>query len=153
MAVHSFQTFEGFDKNAVAPQAPPAEKKPVQASTQDKPKPAAPEEKKTQEPASTSASGGGKLFEKRKYPPLVLLPQANDPLASLSQGELPPGVTLEQAKDPSNPDLINCLGVLKAMAEELEKARTGLAAEGRRADNKVVSDNWAKALKKATVKL
>lgn len=148
MTVHSFQTFAAFDKDAIVPQTPPAEKKPAQAPAQQK---AVFEEKKTQEPAPAAASGGGKLFEKRKYPPLVLLPQANDPLASLAQGEVPAGVSLEQAKDPSNPDLINCLGVLKTMAEELEKARTGLAAEGRRADNRVVSDNWTKALKKATV--
>lgn len=142
-AVHSFQTFEAFDKNAPVVQAPPPEKKPAQPA---KPQ----EEKKTQEPAAATG-GGGKLFEKKKYPPLVLLPQANDPLAALAQNELPPGITLELAKDPSNPDLIDSLTVLKLLAEELEKARTGLAVEGRRNDNKVVSDNWSKALRKATV--
>eukprot|EP00330_Aristerostoma_sp_ATCC50986_P003389 CAMPEP_0114586046 /NCGR_PEP_ID=MMETSP0125-20121206/9391_1 /TAXON_ID=485358 ORGANISM="Aristerostoma sp., Strain ATCC 50986" /NCGR_SAMPLE_ID=MMETSP0125 /ASSEMBLY_ACC=CAM_ASM_000245 /LENGTH=78 /DNA_ID=CAMNT_0001781335 /DNA_START=2470 /DNA_END=2706 /DNA_ORIENTATION=+ len=37
------------------------------------------------------------------------------------------------------------------MSDELEKARTGLASEGRRAENKAVSDIWTKALKKSAI--
>ena len=82
---------------------------------------------------------------------MVLLPQQNDPLKAVSPSEYPAGITQEYVMDPGNPDIIDCLGVLKKMAEELERARPMLAAEGRRADNKIVSENWAKALKKATV--
>lgn len=106
------------------------------------------EEKKTQEPDPAA-----KPSQNKRYHPLVLFPQTNDPLASLKTEELPPGVTLEQARDPGNPDLISCLGVLNLLAGELEKARTVLAADGRRSDNKVVSDNWGKAIRKAKVRL
>lgn len=91
------------------------------------------------------------FFKKRKYPPLVLLPQANDPLDALTAKELPPGITIEMAKDPSNPDFIFCLSVLKLLAEELEKAQISLVAEGRRKDNRIVADNWKKSLRKAMV--
>ena len=83
---------------------------------------------------------------------MVLLKQQNDPLASLGAGDTPGGLPLEHVLDPANPDIIDCLAVLKKLAEELEKARPMLAAEGRRADNKTVGDNWTKALKKATVR-
>lgn len=84
---------------------------------------------------------------------MVLLPQNPDPLAGVTQEDVPAGVTLEQAMDPSNPDKIECLAVLKTLAEELEKARVGLASEGRRNDNKIVGDNWGKALKNAGVRI
>lgn len=124
-------------------------------------KPAAQEESKSKEPAPAAPSGGaggasgggGKLFEKKKYPPLVLLPQTPDPLAGITQDDVPAGVTLEQAMDPSNPDKVECLAVLKELATVLEQARVGLASEGRRNENKVVGDNWGKSLKNATVRI
>jgi len=140
--IQSFHIFPPFNRDAPVPVAQPTQPKPAQ------PKPVQ-EERKAQEPAKPAAAGG--LFEKKKYPPLVLLKQQNDPLASLGAGDVPGGLPLELVLDPANPDIIDCLAVLKKLAEELEKARPMLAAEGRRADNKIVGDNWTKALKKATI--
>lgn len=108
------------------------------------------EERKVPEKPSNSTGGG--LFQKKKYPPLVLLKPDTDPLASLTEDELE-GLTLEEAVNPGNPEKIESVTVLKKLAEELEKARSELAGEGRKADNRFVSDNWSKALRKATVKL
>ena len=80
-----------------------------------------------------------------------MLAPKQDPLAGLQQNELPAGFTLEEVLFPNEPDRIECFTLLKAMSDELEKARTGLASEGRRAENKAVSDIWTKALKKSAV--
>ena len=144
--IQAFNIFQEFKRDA------PVAKQPANTSQSTGTKPAPKEETKKEEP-KPSAGGAGGLFEKKKYPPLVLLAQQNDPLKSVPVSEYPPGITQEYVMDPANPDIIDCLGVLKKMAEELEKARPMLAAEGRRADNKVVSENWTKSLKKATVNI
>lgn len=104
-------------------------------------------------PEKPANSTGGSLFQKKIYPPLVLLKSDADPLASLTENEVPDGLTLEEVLNPGNPEKMESVTVLKQLADELEKARSGLAGEGRKADNRFVSDNWSKALRKATVKL
>ena len=104
-------------------------------------------------PEKPASSTNGGLFQKKKYPVLVLLKPDTDPLASLTDNDMPEGLTLEDALNPGNPDKMESVTVLKKLAEELEKARAELAGEGRKADNRLVSDNWSKALRKATVKI
>jgi len=98
-----------------------------------------------------SASQAG-ILKKKTYPPLVLLKQERDPLATIKEDEIPQDFILEEVLNPSNPDKIESLTVLQTMSGLLEKARAELAGEGRKADNKVVSDNWTKSLKRAMVK-
>ena len=99
------------------------------------------------------ASQAGAILKKKTYPALVLLKQDKDPLANLREDEIPQDFTLEGILNPSDPEKIESLTVLNTMSEVLEKARSELAGEGRRADNKLVSDNWTKSLRRAMVKL
>jgi len=75
----------------------------------------------------------------------------NDPLANIKQEDLPEGVPLDYALNPTNPDKIECMKVLQELSKILEASRASLAAEGRRAENRIVADNWSKALKASTI--
>ena len=90
-------------------------------------------------------------YNQIQYPPIVLLKNNNDPLASITEQEVPEGLSMAEVMDPAEPDRIESITVLKNMVEQLQQARADLAFEGRKADNKLVSENWTKAFKKSSV--
>jgi len=171
--VHTFQTFPVFNKDsAINHQAPIAKPtiqkqspaKPVETSSQNQASVIAPptsnvpiqnndiqpKPQPQSQPQKPQEADGG-LFKKLTYPPLVLLKQEKDPLASLDANEIPAELTLEEVMNPLDPDHIVSITVLNTLVPILETSRGGLAKEGRRHDNKFIGDMWGKALKKVTI--
>ncbi len=124
LTVHEFTKFPAFDREIPLPDKPKDlnQSNPQSQEVKPEPKPEPKKSAQVSEPKQSIVQPKQEAEPVSKYPATVMLVPANDPLKDLQEMEVPAGLTLEQVLTPDDPDKIFCVGFLKKLAEDLEKA-------------------------------